>query len=79
MFSLICVWINDWVNNLEAGDLRRRRGHYDVNVMMCIIMGDLHTDVFFIDYMNIDREALIYRVYIAVTFHFIFIISFHLS
>ena len=29
----ICVWINDWVNNREAGDLRRHRGHYDVNVM----------------------------------------------
>ena len=23
MFSLICVWINGWVNNREAGDLRR--------------------------------------------------------
>ena len=33
MFSLICAWINDWVNNREAGDLRRHRGHYDVNVM----------------------------------------------
>ena len=33
MFSLICVWINDCVNNREAGDLRRHRGHYDVNVM----------------------------------------------
>ena len=33
MFSLICVWINDWVNNHEAGDLRRHRGHYDVNVL----------------------------------------------
>ena len=33
MFSLICVWINGWVNNREAGDLRRYRGHYDVNVM----------------------------------------------
>ena len=35
MFSLICVWINDWVNNREAGDLRRHRGHYDVTVMLC--------------------------------------------
>ena len=34
MFSLICVWINDWVNNREADDLRRHRGHYDVNVMI---------------------------------------------
>ena len=33
MFSFICAWINDWVNNREAGDLRRHRGHYDVNVM----------------------------------------------
>ena len=31
--SLICVWINGWVNNRDAGDLRRYRGHYDVNVM----------------------------------------------
>ena len=23
IFSLICVWINGWVNNSEAGDLRR--------------------------------------------------------
>ena len=33
MFSLICVWINGWVNNREAGDLRRHRNHYDVSVM----------------------------------------------
>ena len=30
MFSLTCVWINDWVNNREAGDLRRYLAHYDV-------------------------------------------------
>ena len=34
MFSLICVWINGWVNNREAGDLRRYRAHYDVTVML---------------------------------------------
>ena len=34
MFSLICVWINGWVNNREAGDLRRYRAHYDVTVMV---------------------------------------------
>ena len=36
MFSLICVWINDWVNNREACDLRRYRAHYDVIVMSCV-------------------------------------------
>ena len=33
MFSLICIWINGWVNYREAGDLRRHRAHYDVIVM----------------------------------------------
>ena len=33
MFSLICVWINGWVNKREADDLRRYRAHYDVIVM----------------------------------------------
>ena len=28
-----CAWINGWVNNSDAGDLRRHRAHYDVNVM----------------------------------------------
>ena len=35
MFSLICVWINGWASNREAGDLRRYLAHYDVTVM-CI-------------------------------------------
>ena len=33
MYYLICVWINGWVNNGEAGDLTRHRAHYDVTVM----------------------------------------------
>ena len=33
MFSLICVWINGWVNNREVGDLRSHRANYDVIVM----------------------------------------------
>ena len=33
IFSYISVWINDWVNTREAGDLRRYRDHYDVTVM----------------------------------------------
>ena len=34
LFSLICTWINSWVNNPEAGDLRRHRAHCDVSVMV---------------------------------------------
>ena len=33
MFSLICVWINGWVNNREADYLRRHRADCDVIVM----------------------------------------------
>ena len=33
MFSLICAWINGWVNNREAGDLRRHRAHCDAIIM----------------------------------------------
>ena len=38
MFSLICAWINGWVNNGEAGGLRCHRAHYDVTVMDMIIL-----------------------------------------
>ena len=34
MFSYICAWMNGWVNNGEAGDLRRHRARYDVTVMV---------------------------------------------
>ena len=40
IFYLICAWINGWVNNREAGDLRRHRVHYDVTVML-ILMADV--------------------------------------
>ena len=33
MFSLICIRRNGWINNGEAGDLKRHRVHYDVTVM----------------------------------------------
>ena len=37
MFSLIFAWTNSWINNRDAGDLRRRCAHYDVTAMaICI-------------------------------------------
>ena len=33
VFFFICAWIKAWVNNDEAGDLRRHHAHYDVIVM----------------------------------------------
>ena len=33
MFSLICAWINGWVNNRDVCDLRRHHAHYDVTIL----------------------------------------------
>ena len=33
MLYLMCAWSNDWVNSLDAGDLRRHGAHCDVIVM----------------------------------------------
>ena len=33
VFSLISAWLSGWINNPEAGDLRRHHGHCDVTIM----------------------------------------------
>ena len=33
MFSLICVWTNNWINNWDAGGLRCHHAHYNFTVM----------------------------------------------
>ena len=38
MFSLIYVSINGWVNNRNAGDLKRHHAHYDVTVVYAYII-----------------------------------------
>ena len=40
MFSFIYARINGWVNNAEAGELRRHRAHYDAIVMgkQCVFL-----------------------------------------
>ena len=43
-FSLICTWRNDWVNNRDAGDLRRYRAHYDVTIMLTCYMKNKVSD-----------------------------------
>ena len=65
IFSLICVWINGWVNNRGAGDLRRYLAHYDVTVMY--YMNSTH--YIRLQYYNLSQELGIFYI-----FH-IFIIS----
>ena len=52
LFSFICVWINDWVNNGEAGDLRRYRAHYDFTVISILT----HRSMFW-QYLNLDSNV----------------------
>ena len=62
MFSLIYAWINDWVNNREAGDLRRQHGHYDVIVMVNMVCSQDHIwiiTMFLVDNANFsERQAM---------------------
>ena len=48
--SLICFWINGWVNNGDVGDLRHNSAHYDVKVMTdyccCLIAIYKHASLF---------------------------------
>ena len=71
MFSLICAWINGWVNNREAGNLRRHRAHYDVIVMigpvlLCFFVSWFFkcSSIIFIRYLS--RELLILIVQLNV-------------
>ena len=36
-------WINGWVNNRQAGELRRHRANYDVTVMLTNILRYMYT------------------------------------
>ena len=48
MFSLMCAWINRWVNNREAGDLRRHQAHYDISVMKYLDLLFILTEIYLI-------------------------------
>ena len=37
VFCLICAWTNGWVNNRDAGDLRRHRAHYDIMTVVVFL------------------------------------------
>ena len=60
MFSLICTWISDWVNNREAVDLRHHRGHCDVNVMIYICGNIYYKQILYVMqhmYLNQDNRV----------------------
>ena len=71
MFSLICAWINGWVNIREAGDLRYHRAYYDFTVMpppclvckrSCLLSPQIAWN-YFTAKLNIVRPFLFLAVY----------------
>ena len=66
MFSLICVWINGWVHNAEAGDLRHSRTHYDVlwcaNLIGLIVISHVHLGPWI---TCIDDDIVLWRIYVS--------------
>ena len=72
IFSLICAQINGWVNNCEAGDLRRNCAHYDVIVMwncnglqwttgMPLVNKSLTQAILTEIHVSLDHNKLIFR------------------
>ena len=57
MYSLICVWMHDWVNNRETGDLRRYRAHYDVILMSKQFLTLVWSLVCDINYVNNEMKG----------------------
>ena len=57
MFSFIWTWINGWVNNREAGDLRRHRTHYDV-IVMATKRGSGWFNVWFVTKLSSDAITI---------------------
>ena len=60
MFSLICAWMNGWVNTLGVGDLRRHRAHYDVTVMVvsCVKMFLVHHLLHSVQWSSIKKWTI---------------------
>ena len=56
IFSLFCAWINAWVNNREAGDLKRHRAHYDVIVTVTQTL--INVDSSSIVFCEINHRAI---------------------
>ena len=56
MFPLIYAWINGWINNREAGDLRHHRTHYDITAMCSTAMMHINLPRF----LALSRQLFLY-------------------
>ena len=75
MFPFICVWNNSWVNNEDAGDLRRHCAHYGVYVMVYELYFEkldvhhkLDIHIFFISISACSAHHLTPNIWYCLTF-----------
>ena len=61
IFSFICAWIIGWVHTRDAGDLRRHRSHYGVNVMW-----EINIDTDFVTPANKPLSGAILTIYVVI-------------
>ena len=66
IFSLICVRINGWVNNRDAGDLRRHHSHYDVTVMIVCIITFIRITIFLLTSSNFEFNKAYFYWFLAI-------------
>ena len=64
VFSVICVWINGWVNIREVCDFRRYRAHYDVIVMS--VNWDVMTLMVSCGYNMVASHCALWRNFVSV-------------
>ena len=65
MFSLIWFLIKGWVNNREAGDLRRYRAHYDVIVMVWNIVRNIPREEYSLQDIGLNPRIFLTRKLIS--------------
>ena len=72
MFSLLCAWMNGWVNTSEVGDLRRYRAHYDVII---IILYGVYCKCYEVTQCNIRDRSVSFKATSGMTISFIWYIN----
>ena len=59
MLSLIYAWINGWVNDRDAGELKPHRAHYDVTVMISTKLVSLAPDEYIYHIADLEITQMI--------------------
>ena len=76
-FALICAWLNGWLNNRKAGDLRRHHAHCDVTVIhsndqLCYLLSYVSKNTTIFPFIEREFVSYILNVFIMYKYMCIF-------